>query len=64
MNMLARIEKLELKLVSRKKDPGYQLVFMKTGETSREAIVRSGLEGWPRHRIMLISFVAANRRPT
>ena len=64
MNMLARVEKLELKLLPKKKDPGYKLVFTKTGEPARDAIVRSGLEGWPRHRIMLIRFVAANHSPT
>ena len=64
MNMLARVEKLETKLLPKKKDPGYKIVLMKNGETSKEAIVRAGLTDWPVSRIMLISFVAANHKPS
>lgn len=64
MNILTRVEKLEAKLLPKKKDSGYKLVLMNDGETTREAVTRGGLNDWPVSRIRLIRFVATNHKPT
>ncbi|SFH58850.1 hypothetical protein SAMN05216299_12730 [Nitrosospira sp. Nsp14] len=62
MSLLRRLEILEDAALRQGGDPGYKLVMIEDDEMPQEAIARSGLTNWPMDRILLISFVKANRK--
>ena len=61
MNLLRRLEVLEGAMARQDDDSGYKLVVTNEGEVPQDAIERSGLMNWPADRIILISFVKADR---
>jgi hypothetical protein len=60
MNITRRLEILEAAALKTKDDAGIKVVFLKTGESSEEGIIRSGFQGWPRDRIICVKFVSPN----
>jgi hypothetical protein len=64
MNNIRRLEMLEAAALKTSDDVGIKLVFLKTGESSGEGIIRSGLQDWPRDRIICVNFVSPNDMPS
>ena len=64
MTILRRVETLEAVLPHPRDDAGYKLALLKEGESREEGILRSGLKDWPADRIMVLTFVSANKQVT
>jgi hypothetical protein len=55
---------LEAAALKTKDDAGIKVVFLKTGESGEEGIIRSGLQDWPQDKIICVSFVRPIDKPT
>jgi hypothetical protein len=62
MNIIRRLEMLEAAVHKNKDGVGYEIVLLKKGEGCEEGIIRSGLQAWPRERIIAVAFVSANNK--
>jgi hypothetical protein len=60
MNITRRLEVLEAATLKTKDDVGIEVVFLKTGESDEEGIIRSGFQDWPRDRIICVRFIKPN----
>jgi hypothetical protein len=60
MNIIRRLEALEAAGSKTRDDVGIEVVFLKTGESDEEGIIRSGFSDWPRDRIICVRFVKPN----
>jgi hypothetical protein len=60
MNINRRVEILEAAALKTKDNAGIKVVFLKTGESNEDGIIRSGLQDWPQDRIICVNFVSPN----